>query len=235
MESYLAQIPLLRTLPAGQLRYLGECCELRAFRKGEVIFEEDRPAEHVWIVRRGSVYLMKRTPQNGLATIFTMTPDEAVCGVSAFDHGTYSASAIAASEVQVVKIPAVVFARLLEDHPKFSTQVLLTCCTRMRHMAEAISLGSAPVEQRLAYVLLRLRSTYGDTIPIIHQELARMAGTRLETSIRAVASFKRKHWLSTSRGKMTILRPDQLKTLLAPLVHNDFAHPEGGRTQIGKG
>ena len=65
--------------------------------------------------------------------------------------------------------------------------------------------------------------------------LARMAGTRWETSIRTITSFKRKHWLSTSRGKMTILRPDQLKTLLAPSARNHFAHPGDGRARIGEG
>lgn len=81
-------------------------------------------------------------------------------------------------------------------------------------MAEAISLAQAPVEQRLAYVLLRLLATFGKTVPVTHQELSRMAGTRWETSIRTIASFKRKRWLSTSRGKMTILAPQGLRDLL---------------------
>jgi CRP-like cAMP-binding protein len=215
MDGSLAQVPLLRAIPARELKTLGSACELRRFHKGDTVFEEDQRAECVWIVKRGWVYLVKRTPQGGLATIFTMTPDEALCGVSAFDHGTYSAGAVAATDSQLIKIPAAAFARLLERYPKFAQAVLLTCCNRMRHMAEAISFSQAPVEQRVIYTLLRLRSTFGNTLPIIHQELARMAGIRLETSIRAVATLKRRRWVSTSRGQMTLLRPDRLKASLA--------------------
>lgn len=235
MDGYIAQAPVFRTLPSAEHRRISHVAELRRFRKGETVFEEGNPAESVWVVKRGWVYLVKRTPQGDRATIFTMTPDEALCGVSAFDHGTYSAAAIAATDTQLIKVPAEVFSRLLDRYPKFAKQVLLTCCLRMRHMAEAITLSQAPVEKRIAYVLLRLRASFKNPVPVTHQELARMAGTRLETSIRTVAIFKRKGWLSTSRGKMTILRPDQLKTLLAPLVHNDFVRLEGGRTRIGKG
>ncbi len=210
-------------------------CTSHRFHKGHLLFEEDQPARSVWIVEQGCVYLVKHTPQGGVATIFVITPHEALCGISALDHGRYSAGAVAATEAVVLEIPSEMFVRLLRTYPQFMARVLLICCNRMRHMAEAISVGQAPVPQRLAYALLRLRSTFGNTIPVTHQELAQMAGTRWETSIRTIASFKRKHWLSTSRGKMTILRPDQLKTLLAPSARNHFTRHEDGQAPIGEG
>lgn len=214
MHTYLARTPLFRTVPARELQAVGAAAELRRFRKGEALFTEGQPAAFVWIVKRGWVYLVKRTPHGGLATIFAMTPDEAICGVSAFDHSTYSAGAVAATDTQAIQIPAAVFAGLLERHPKFSRQVLLTCCHRMRHMAEAISIAQAPVEQRLAHVLLRLRTTFGNTLPVTHKELARMAGTRLETSIRTISRMKRRGWIASSRGRITLLAPQGLRTLL---------------------
>ncbi len=221
MDGYLTPIPLFQALPAAQLRQLGERCELRRFRKGEVLFKEGLLAESVWLIQRGWVYLVKRTPLGVPVTIFTVTPEEVLCGFSAvIDHGAYYASAVAATDTTAIRVPREEFAKLLKDQPGFAEQILAIYHTRMRHMAEAISLASSPVERRLAYTLLRLKSSFGKTIPVTHQELARMAGTRWETSIRTVASFKRKHWLSTSRGKMTILRPDQLKALLIPSARN---------------
>ena len=230
MNDYLSQIALFRTLPAAQLKQISEHCELRRFRKGEALFKDGLLAESVWLIQHGWVYLVKRTPLGLPVTIFTVTPEEVLCGFSAvIDHGAYYASAIAATDTTAIRVPRQEFTRLLKDQPGFAEQVLAIYHTRMRHMAEAISLASSPVEQRLAYTLLRLKSSFGKTIPVTHQELARMAGTRWETSIRTIASFKRKHWLSTSRGKMTILRPDQLKTLLAPSGRNNVSHPGDGR------
>lgn len=235
MDGYLAQVSLFQALPTTQLRHLAEHCELRRFRKGEALFKEGLPAESVWLIQRGWVYLVKRTPLGVPVTIFTVTPEEVLCGFSAvIDHGAYYASAVAATDTTAIRVPREAFARLLKDQPGFAEQVLAIYHTRMRHLAEAISLASSPVERRLAYTLLRLKSSFGKTIPVTHQELAHMAGTRWETSIRTIASFKRKRWLSTSRGKMTILRPDQLKVLLAPSARNNFTRHEDSRAQIGE-
>jgi len=219
MVDHLGHIPLFRLLPREALQRIAETCELRHFRKDQTIFAEGEAADAVWIVRRGWVYLTKRTPQGIAVTIFVMTPDEAICGISAFDLGTYSATGIAATEAQLLRVPAAVFAELLDHHPKFAQRVLAICCARIRHMAETISLASAPVEQRLAYALLRLHATFGTTVRITHRELARMAGTRLETSIRTVGRLKQKRWLATSRGRLTILQPNQLRSLVAPTVN----------------
>jgi hypothetical protein len=47
-----------------------------------------------------------------------------------------------------------------------------------------------------------------------------MAGTRWETSIRTLSVMKRKGWISSSRGKITVVLPQKLRALLD-------AHPAG--------
>lgn len=215
MDDILAQFPLFRTLPQTELKDLAMTCELRRFRKDETIFEEGQPAEAVWIVKRGWVSLVKGTPQGGVATIFAMTPAEPLCGISAFERGTYSSTAIASTDTELITIPAEAFSRLLDRYPALARQVLAICCQRIRRMAEAISLAQAPVEQRIAYVLLRLRRTFGKTIPVTHQELAGMVGTRWETSIRTLSAMKRHGWVASSRGRITVLATRNLQALLS--------------------
>ena len=215
MQTSLATRPLFRTLPAATLKALGDVSAFRRFRKGEILFEESQPAEAVWLIHRGWVYLVKRTLQGAPVTIFTVTPEEVLCGFSAVvGQSVYYASAVAATDTTAVRIPHTDFARLLRDQPGFAERVLAIYHTRMRHMAEAISLAQAPVEQRLAYVLLRLRATFGKTVPVTHHELSRMAGTRWETSIRILSSMKRRGWMTSSRGKVTIVAPQKLRELL---------------------
>ena len=215
MDDILVQFPLFRTLPQTELKNLATTCELRRFRKGETIFEEGQPAEAVWIVKRGGVSRVNGTPQRGQATIFAMTPAEPLCGLSAFECGRYSSTAIASTDTQLIKIPAEAFSRLLNCYPVLARQVLAICCQRLRRMAEAISFAQAPVEERIAYVLLRLRRTFGKTIPMTHQELAGMVGTRWETSIRTLSAMKRRGWEVSSRGRMTVLAPRSLQALLS--------------------
>ena len=216
MQKYLATLPLFRALHAATLKALGDVSELRRFRKGEVLFKESQPAEAVWLIQRGWVYLVKRTPQGAPVTIFTVTPEEVLCGFSAVvgQSASYYASAVAATDTTAIRMPHADFARLLRDQLGFAERILAIYHTRMRHMAEAISLAQAPVELRLAYVLLRLRATFGRTVPVTHHELSRMAGTRWETSIRILSSMKRRGWLTSSRGKVTIVAPQTLRELL---------------------
>lgn len=215
MDGFLAQLALLRTLPAAERKRLGNVCELRRFRKGQTIFKEGEPAQSVWLIHRGWVYLIKRTSQGIPATIFTVTPEELLCGFSAVaGQGAYFASAVTATDTTAIKVPGTAFSRLFKDHPAFALAVLGIYHARMRRMAEAISLAQAPVEQRLAYTLLRLRSSFGRTIPVTHRELAGMAGTRWETSIRRLSAMKRQGWLASSRGRVTVLAPEKLRSLL---------------------
>ena len=94
-------------------------------------------------------------------TIFTVTPEEALCGFSAVvDQVFYYASAVAATDTTAIRIPRTEFAGLLRHRPGFALAVLAIYHTHMRHMAETISLAPASVEQRLAYTLLRLKSIF---------------------------------------------------------------------------
>lgn len=210
----LRKTPLLRTLPEAAIQEVATRGVLRRFRRGEVVFREGQPAEAVWIVLRGWVALRKRAPHGDPVTIFTMTPNEALCGISAFDQGRYSASAVAATDAHLLGVPREVIETLLLRYPQFAKDVLLTCCQRIRHMADAISIAQAPVAERLAYTLLRLRDSFGSTIPVTHHELAGMAGTRWETSIRTLAAMRRKGWVASSRGRITLLAPRKLQAAL---------------------
>lgn len=234
MERTLAQIPCFHALPVAQRRQLAGRCELRRVRKGGALFEEGQPADAVWFIQRGGVYLVKRTPLGAQATVYTAMPEDGICGFSAVaGEASYCASAVAATDTTAVRVPATDCARLLRQQPAFAAAMLAMCHARLRRMAEAISLAQAPVERRLAYTLLRLSAGFGKTIPVTHRELARMVGTRCETSIRTVAAFKRRHWLATSRGRMTVLRPDRLKALVATAACSDVAHQEDGRAPGG--
>lgn len=216
MGDYLSQVTFFRRLSPKGRKQIADVCERRRFQKGVGIFEEGEPADSVWLIRRGWVHLLKRTPTGGRVTIFTVTPEEVLCGFSAVvGSETYYASAVSATDVDMLRVPCKIFADLLRSEPGFAQCVLAIYHTRMRHLAEAISMAQAPVEKRLAHILLRLRAAFGKTVPITHHELSRMAGTRWETSIRTLSAMKRRGWLACARGKITVVKPGKLQALVS--------------------
>jgi CRP/FNR family transcriptional regulator, polysaccharide utilization system transcription regulator len=214
VEGTLRHIPMFRVLPQDELKRIVRTGTMQTFGRGEVVFSEGEPAEALYVVVRGCVHIVKRTPQGGAVTVVTLTMHEGLCGVSSLDHSAYTAGAIAATATEVIAIPTSMMHDLLEAHPAFAREVLYICCARIRQISETLSLAQGPVQQRVAASLLRLRSVFGDVVPVTHHELSQMSGTRLETSIRTMAEWKRLGYVHTARGKITIAHPEYLQAIL---------------------
>ena len=210
MGRFLSGCSLFQMLSEAELKRVEEAATERFFSPGEVIFREGEKARHVWIVKKGWVRLVK---QNGLKrqrTVFVLTPEEIFCGISAFDHSAYSATGVAATDSVLIQIPMEIFDELLDGSTVFAREILAICCKRIRHMAESFCLSQAPVETRILHVLRHLQKEFGPTLPFTHREIAEMAGTTIETSIRTLGRLKKKNWIRSSRGEIVLLNLGRL-------------------------
>ena len=225
MLTTLSHLPLFHAIPTEALQELSHVCVLRELHKGEVLFAEGDPADALWVLVQGWVHLEKRAPDGVSVTIADVTPVEGLCGLSALGRRVYAAAAVAASAGRAVCVPSERFWQLLECYPAFAREVMLSCGARIRQLSETASLAHASVDRRLAYVLLRLRGSVGPTIPITHHELARLAGTRWETSIRTLAGMRRKGWVETARGRVRVRSLAALRRLAG--VSNGYARGRG--------
>jgi len=213
MDNFIVGCPIFKMLSEAELERLGKASREMAFSAGEVVFREGEKARHVWLVKKGWVRLIR---QNGLPrprTVFVLTPEEVFCGISAFDHTAYSATGISATDSVLLQIPMEIFDELLDQSTLFARELLAVCCRRIRHMAEAFCLSQAPVETRILHVLKHLQKDFGATLPFTHREIAEMAGTTVETSIRTLSRLKRKGCVRSSRGKIVILKPKKSSPL----------------------
>ena len=204
MERILTETSPFIVLPLAELEQAQKLLVERRCAKSEWVFREGDPATMLWIIVKGWVHLVRRSCSGRLVTIFTMTPSDALCGLSAFEQGAYTAGAVAATPCHLVGLPGKYVAALIERYPAFAREILTLERTRIRHMAETMTRAHDPVECRLANTLLCLAEQFGTTVPITHRELAQMAGTTLETSIRTTGRFRRQGLVATQRGKITV-------------------------------
>jgi CRP/FNR family transcriptional regulator len=72
------------------------------------------------------------------------------------------------------------------------------------------------VDRRLAQALLTLSKKFGATVPLTKHELAELAGTTVETTIRILSRWKRAGLLGSTRGSTTIVKPEPLQRLAHP-------------------
>ena len=214
MDALLANAePFKRLSPAERQRLVLAAREQR-YAKGEMVFQAGQPSDAVWVVKTGRVHLMKFLADGKASTTCVMTPGEPFCCLPALDRQPYPVDAIAAVDSIVVRIPQEAFHQAMERSPVFTQHTLCLFCDRLRQVEDKGCMVYEPAEQRLAQVLLGLSKKFGATIPLTRQELAEIAGTTHETTIRTLSRFKRQGLIRSIRGKTTILDAGKLAALV---------------------
>jgi len=157
---------------------------------------------------------MKFLADGKVSTTCVMGNGETFCCLPALDRKPYPADAVAAEESTVVRIPIDAFHQAMARSPTFTQETLCLFCDRLRQVEHKSCRVYERAETRLAQVLLGLSKKFGPTIPLTRQELAEIAGTTHETTIRTLSHFKQQGFVRSIRGQTTILKADGLHALL---------------------
>jgi CRP-like cAMP-binding protein len=212
-DRFLANVELFKRLSPAERQRLASASREKRYAKGETVFRAGEPAEAVCIVKEGRVHLMKFLETGQASTTCVMTPGEVFCCLPALDRKPYPVDAVAASDSIVVRIPTSVFHELLQRNPVFLQDSLCLFCDRLRDVEHKSCMIYDSVERRLAQALLTLSKKFGTTIPLTKHELAELANTTVETTIRVLSQLKKQGIIRSSRGSTTIAKPEKLRDL----------------------
>ena len=103
--------------------------DFKTYKAGEVIFKEGDPGQHMFVVKAGRVELrVGNTPLEDIK-------QEGILGEMALVDGeNRSATAVAATECQLVPIDREKFLFLVQETPDFALEVLRIMAWRLRRM-----------------------------------------------------------------------------------------------------
>jgi CRP/FNR family transcriptional regulator len=134
--------------------------------------------------------------------------------VAVFENKPYPASAQAVARTKVLEIKREDFLSFLAQRPQVALRIINVLGGRLRESQSRLrDLAGERVEQRLASLLLMLSAKLGSTLPFTRQELADMAGTTIETTIRFMSRLKDRGIVRSTRGKVVILNEVKLRLL----------------------
>jgi CRP/FNR family transcriptional regulator len=202
--------------PAGRARLLQDSM-LERYEKGALLFRQGDRAEFMWFVLEGWVHLLRSSErEDGLRSVvlFTITPDEVLCGISALESGRYQLSGVAATACRAIRVSTETLNATFRAEPEFAHQALLLCARRIQHIAQQYGAMAESVSKRIVRAILRLRQQFGERLPVTHRELAQMSWTTTESAIRVVRRLKRQGYVTGARGQLTIARPKALAQVL---------------------
>jgi CRP-like cAMP-binding protein len=198
-----------RTLDAADRERIAAATREERAAAGTTLFLEGDSADSLWAVKEGLVHILKHGPEGREIVLQVIPPGELFGAVVALEDRPYPASAVAAADSVVWRLPAAVAREMCQKHPTLRAAILGQITGRLRDAHERLrSVALERVEQRLARIVLTLAGKIGqrrDGVTVLHvtrQELADMIGTTVESTIRITSKWQHARIVSSSRNEL---------------------------------
>ncbi|MBJ7454925.1 MAG: Crp/Fnr family transcriptional regulator [Thermoleophilia bacterium] len=203
---------VLEGVPEGDVRQLLSIARRRVFRRGEVVFHVDDPADTLHLIVSGRFAVRVQTPVGDVAILAVLGPGD-MFGELALIGGesrrTATVEALQAGETRSIHRPD--FERLRAQHPSV-TDVLVAILSEgmrrlSRHLLEALYV---PADKRVLRRLGELAESYAPgaaeaVIPLRQEDLASIAGTSRATVNRVLREEESRGSVRLERGRTIVL------------------------------
>jgi CRP-like cAMP-binding protein len=210
------------SVPEAIQREIGSLFAEESFERDDYVFFEGDKPEWFHIVKEGRVKLVKHSDTGKDVILQVFALGDMFGEVSLFDHKPYAASAQAMEPSTVMKLARKDFLLFFGRHPFIATEMIMELGRQLREAHATIkSLAVDRVEQRIAIILLKLAEKMGTpqkegmmlNLSLTRQDLADMAGTTVETTIRVMSRFTKTKLIKQVTGKILLLNPQALQRI----------------------
>ena len=195
-----------------KLHLLENVGELQRYEEGQVLYNEGVMPRGIYLIKSGKVKIFKYGSEGKEQIIKLLTRGDFIGYHSLLGEMKHALSAKVIETVQLCFIAKEDFLNLFRSDVDVSSHFLHLLCEDLRLVEERlISTAYMPVRGRLAKLLLNLIEVYkrdGDVhgrILLSRGDLAKLAGTAKETTIRLLSEFKSEHLISIDGPAIIVL------------------------------
>lgn len=189
----------------------------RVYKKKETIYSEGNYPNAVYFLAKGKVKTFK-IHEGGKELITGLLKEGDFFGYAALlEEGQYKESAAALEDAEICTIPKEDFFGLVYKNAEVSRRFIKMLSDDLLEKEEQlIRLAYNSVRKRVAEALVTLTDRYnqGDTskfsMNISREDLANLAGTATETTIRTLSDFKEEGLVDVKGGTITVVNYDKL-------------------------
>lgn len=175
--------------------------------RGSQIFGPGQPALNYLLLISGDIRVSQMSESGRELVLYRVQPGEscALTTVCLLGQDTYSAEALAESDVEAVVLPRVAFDEWIVRSSVFRQFVFSAFSHRVTNLFKLVDeIAFQRVDVRLAHKLLELTEAGGDLV-MTHQQLASELGTAREVVSRQLHEFQRRRWIESSRGSVRLI------------------------------
>jgi CRP-like cAMP-binding protein len=179
--------------------------------KGEAVFVEGEKAQAFFIVKSGQVKMLNMSEEGKEFNQGYFTRTQSFGEPPFFTEECYPVSAIATVPSDIWRVDRINFMRLLRENVDIHLHITRALSKRLIYKSRMLSeIALEEAEQRIKSLLRHLRETLHegqghDIVPFSRQQLADMAGLRVETVIRIIKDLEQKGLAKlTKEGKIRL-------------------------------
>lgn len=208
----LCQLPLFAGMPQRELADLCAYCRVEQHETDATIFFQGDETDRLWLLNSGRLKMVHHEIDGREVILEIIEPGEMFGGATIF-LDEHPATAIALAPSETTSFPRSIYTQFLQQHPEVAVRLIRMLGGRLHSVMDLHIMTGERVERRLAHILLKLAARAGRkqaegiliTIPLSRQDLADMAGTTLETTIRLMSRFNAQGMVKTLKGGYIIL------------------------------
>ena len=193
---------------------LADISHWRRHKRGELVFRQGEAPHHAHIVQAGRVKVFMTSASGQVFSILIAGPGNTLHAVACFGPIARVFTAQAMTDVRLLAIPAGAFVEFVIRHPKCAQSTINVMASHFFSVTQRImDLIEEEVSQRILNSLTLLCERFGADLPLNNVDLAELAGTTRETTVRVLSRLSEMGILLKHRGRIEILDLEQLKTM----------------------
>ena len=221
-EGLLRSCALFSRLTSEDRRKVAEISVARHYSRGDSVFSEGDASEVIFTVVSGRIKVVKAIPGGKELILEILGPGDPLGAIAAYESRPYPASAIALDEAVCIASRRAAFMGLLETCPSLVRGMLGGFSLRVIALGKRLGeITGSRVEARFAQIFLKLADRLGRArgssifLPLVlsRQDLADLAGTTMETSIRIMSRWGKEGVVHTEADGFVIASRDGLESL----------------------
>jgi CRP-like cAMP-binding protein len=203
---------IFKSLDAESQKSLMRVSVEKHYDKGQMIFDEGAQANTLYFIKDGWVKMGSHDDDGGTSIHQVHTQGQFFCLPTVLMRAKTRCQAVAGCDLSILLIPANELLAVVDKLPAIARTLLHKMAPAVREAHKACDVCYTPVATRVASALLRLHDQFkGGELPVTRQELAQMAGTTPESTIRVLSVWQKQGVVTGDRGHLRVLKLAALK------------------------
>lgn len=209
---------LFGNLSNDELHYINKSKKEIAFKKGEIISQEDTDITSFLYLKQGLVKLYKHSLSGKNQIISIAKPRDFVSLLSIFSQSTYKYSIAALEDTVVCSVDLNALKEVIRNNGVFGIEILQKMSKMYDDIIETrFDINRKHLRGRIAYILIYFSNHVYQSdefeLPISRREIAELIEMTTENVIRILSEFRKDNIIKIDGKRIHLINPERLESV----------------------